>query len=149
MGGDVVNTALVVTGAALVLCGLAIVVVQVRRGDKGFGPLRDESPETRRAVWRAIRNGETDDAAVDRLARQTIRVTPRLRWARYFFGAMLALSVVRLIIGPHTTGEVTAHVAQAGLWSTLVALDIINQRRLDRYRGLTGKSLPHHVPPPH
>ena len=135
------NAVLVVTGVAFSLCGLAIVFAQLARGDIGFGQLRGESAETRRAVRRAIRNGQADDARVDRLVRQFIRVTPRVRWAKYFFGAMLALSIVQLVVGAHTTGEVISHLAQACLWVSLIVLSIVNQRRLDSYRGLNDQFL--------
>ncbi len=122
-------------------------VVQLTRGDLGFGQLRGLSPETRRAVRRAIRDGGTDDAEVDHLARQTIRLTPRIRWAKYFFGAMLAQSIVQLAVGPHTAGEMVLRSAQAGLWTSLAVLSIVNQRRLDGYRGLKDRSSLVQAPP--
>jgi hypothetical protein len=142
MGLMSMSTVLVVVGVVLILCGvLAIAVGWSARGNRGFGRLRGESPETRRAVWRAIRDGETDDARVDRLARQVIRATPRVRWAKAFFGMMVALSIVQLVVGPHTTGEIILHLAQAGIWASLTAVSIVNQRRYDSYRGLIDNSV--------
>ena len=141
------NIVLVVAGVVLVLCGLALVLVQLVRGDIGFMRLRGESPETRRAVRRAIRNGETDDARVDQLARRAIRATPGVRWARYFFAAMVVFSIVRLVTGSHQISQIAVQLSYAALWTGLIVLNIVNQRRFDRYRGLNDKPLADRVPP--
>ncbi|WP_203834272.1 hypothetical protein [Winogradskya humida] len=130
------STVLVLAGVVFIVCGLGVVVVQLRRGDTGFGLLRGESVETRRAVRRAIRDGETDDARVDELARQTFRMIPRLRWARYFFAGMFVLSIILLAVGDHTAGDTVLRVSQALLWAGLIVLDGVNRRRRDNYRGL-------------
>ncbi len=123
-------------GIALVLCGVVLVVVQVRRGAVGLSPVRGVSAETRRAVARAIRVGETDDPEVDRLARRTLRSENAFRWSIYFYGTMLAVSVYLLIVGPHTPDRVLQQSALVLLWTGLTARDVVNRRRLNRYRGL-------------
>jgi hypothetical protein len=102
-------------------------------------PLRGESRETQRAVRRAIREGCTDDPRVDLLARKTIGSLPRLRWAKYFFAALLVLSAALLIEHIHETGQVILRSAECALWIGAIALSIVNQRRHDGYRGLTGR----------
>jgi hypothetical protein len=130
------STILVLAGGALVLCGLAVVIVQLRRSDTGLGLLRGESAETRRAVRRAIRDGETDDARVDQLARRVLQVTSRRRWGRYLFATMLALSILLLAVGPHTVTDIAVRASHVLLWSGLIVLNVVNQRRSDNYRGL-------------
>ena len=141
------STAFVVAGVAIVLSGLILVFVQLVRGDIGFAQLRGESAETRRAVRRAIRDGETGDARIDQLARRAIQSTPVVRWAKYFFGAMLVVSIVRLIIGSHRISQIAVQVSQAALWAGLIALHIVNQRRSSRYRGLNDDPLTDRTPP--
>ena len=130
------STILLLAGGALILCGLAVVIVQLRRGDTGIGLSRGESAETRRAVRRAIRDGETDDARVDQLARRALQVTSRPRWARYLFATMLALSIFLLAVGSHRVTDIAVRASQVLLWSGLILLNVVNQRRLDNYRGL-------------
>jgi hypothetical protein len=131
-----VSIALVSAGVLFVLFGVIVVVVELRRGDSLFGLLRSESAETRRAVRQAMRDGETDDPHVDHLARRVLRAASRQRWARYFFGGMLALSVLLLAVGPYSVSNILLRSAQILLWSGLIALNVINQRRHDNYRGL-------------
>lgn len=138
---------LTLVGVAIVLCGLVVVLVQLMRGDIGIGRLGGESPETRRAVRRAIRDGGTDDAGIDLLARRAIQATPSVRWAKYFFGVMLALSIARLIFGSHQVSQIALQVSQAALWTGLIVLSIVNQRRSDSYRGLTDDPLADRSPP--
>jgi hypothetical protein len=135
-GGDPMGAVLVWAGVSLILLGSALAVVQLRRGDVGLRPLRGQSAETRRAVRRAIRDGHTDDAEVDRLARQALRGTPRLRGARYFFAVMMALSIVLLAIGPYRATIVALRGSETLLWAVFIALNVVNQRRYDNYRGL-------------
>ena len=121
---------------AFVVCALVGLMVQLHRGDTAFGTMRGRSPETRRAVRRAIREGETGDADVDRLARRAMKGTATARWTTYLFGALLALSVLLLVVGPHTPGQLALRSAHALLWAGLIALNVVNRRRLDSYRGL-------------
>lgn len=144
---NVMSTGVVVVVIVFALCGVTAAVVQLVRGDTGLRSLRDESPETRRAVRRAIRDGRTDDARVDQLARWTIQKTPRVRWAKFLFGGLLVLSILQLIFSSHTAGQIVLHSAQAALWTVMIVLGIVNQRRLDGYRGLDGTPFPTPMPP--
>lgn len=141
------NVLLVVAGVALVLGGLVFVIVRLRRGDIGFGQLRNESPETRRAVQRAIRDGEAEDARVDQLARRVIRAAPNVRGLKYLFGTLVVLSIARLIFDSHTTSDFALHSSQAALWAGAIVADVVAQRRRDGYRGLADKPTPDRVPP--
>jgi hypothetical protein len=136
MGEIELSAIFVLAGVALILCGLAVVIVQLRRGDTGIGLLRGESTKTRRAVRRAIRDGDTDDARVDQLARRTLQATSRARWGRYLFATMLALSILLLAVGSHTVTDIALRASQVLLWSGLIVLNVVNQRRFDNYRGL-------------
>ncbi|MCO8271341.1 hypothetical protein M1L60_12125 [Actinoplanes sp. TRM 88003] len=124
------------SGVSLILIGLVVAVVQLRRGDIGFGQLPGEDRETRRAVRRAIRDGHTDDARIDQLARRILRSTPRVHWAPYFFATMLVLSIAVLIGVAFTGGKVALPASQILLWAALIALDAVNKRRAANYRGL-------------
>ncbi|BAL88202.1 hypothetical protein AMIS_29820 [Actinoplanes missouriensis 431] len=130
------SSVLVLAGVVFILCGLGFMIVQLRRGDIGIGVLRGESEETRRAVRRAIRDGYADDARVDHLARRALEAAVRPRWARYFFAAMLLLSIVLLAVGSHTVTDIAVRIGHVLLWSGLIALTVVNRRRLDDYRGL-------------
>lgn len=127
---------LLVAGVTLVLVGIGVVVVQLVRGDHGLRPMLNEDRETRRAVRRAIRVGHTDDPGIDRLARQVIRATPRHRWAKYFFGLMLILAIGLLVTSLDDIGQIIRHASQAALWVGFIVLNMVNERRLDGYRGL-------------
>ena len=131
------SVVLVVVGGAIVVAGIAGVVVQLIRGDHGLKRMRGESRETRRAVRRAIRDGHTDNPRIDELAREVIRSSPRLRWAKYFFGLMLMLSVGLLMTDLVEMSQVVRHGLESTLWIGLIVLSIINERRLNGYRGLT------------
>jgi hypothetical protein len=131
-----VGNVLVVAGAVLILCGLAVVIIEVRRGEPGFGQLRGESAETRREVRRAIREGGTDDPRIDQLARRALRATSKVRRARYFFMALLAFSILLLIVGPDTPAQILLRSSHVALWTSAIGLSVVNQRRLDNYRGL-------------
>lgn len=133
------NIALVLAGVALVLSGLVVLVRRLTKGDIGLGQLRNESPETRRAVRRAIRDGATDDARIDRLTRQVIRATPSVRWTKYLFGILVVLPLGRLVFGSPTTSDVILLLSQAALWTLAIVVTIVNERRVDRYRGLIDK----------
>ena len=113
-----------------------MVVLQVVRGDHGLRRMQGESRDTRRAVRRAIRDGHTDDLRIDQLAREVIRLTPRIRWAKYFFGSMLALSIALLFSSLNEPIQVIRHVSESALWIGFIVLNIVNERRLDGYRGL-------------
>ena len=131
---------LTVVSIGVIAFGLILVVVQLIRGDHGLGWLKGESRETRRAVRRAIRDGGTDDPGIDRLARRVIRSAPRVGWAKYFFGVMLVMSVYLLVRRSDETLEVVQRVLQSALWTGLIVLIVVNERRLNAYRGLAGDS---------
>ncbi|MFI5931786.1 hypothetical protein [Actinoplanes sp. NPDC051494] len=120
----------IVVGVLLVLAGLAVIVVRT----VGAGsPLRGQGRETNRAVRRAIRAGGTDDPEIDRLAREVIRLTPRLRWGKYFYAGMLVLSLGLLVIDHDSTGDIVRHAGTSVLWVGLIVLTVVHERRLDNY----------------
>ncbi|GIF38635.1 hypothetical protein [Actinoplanes xinjiangensis] len=130
------STVLVLAGIALILCGVGVTIMQLRPGETGIGLLRGGNAETRRAVRRAIREGETEDPGVDRLARAALQAMVPPRWARYLFATMLALAVLLLATGSHTVTDIAVRTSQVLLWSGLLVLNVVNQRRFDNYRGL-------------
>jgi hypothetical protein len=131
------GTVLAFAGLALIVCGLVVLTVEVRRGETGFGQLRGESRETRRAVRRAILDGGTDDPDVDRLARRALGRAPNGRGMLYLFGTLLVIALLLLLfVGPYTPGRIALRCCQVLLWSGAIALNLVNRRRLLNYRGL-------------
>ncbi|MET0425347.1 MAG: hypothetical protein ABW046_15795 [Actinoplanes sp.] len=136
MGLISLGAALAYAGLAFIVVGIVVMTVQIRRGETGFRQMRGESAETRRAVRRAILDGGTDDPEIDRLARRAFRGMSTERWAQYLFRTLLALSVLLLVIGPHTATRIALQLAHILLWTGAIVLNRVNRRRLDNYRGL-------------
>jgi len=124
----------VLAGVGLMVLGLVLLAVQLRRR-VSRSPLRGADRETRHAVRRAIRTGEADDPRIAALTREVALSWPRVRWAPWGFGLLLAFEVFLVVV--HIVDRDADGWLNVAVIAYLVFLWVVyqrHQRRLDRFR---------------
>ncbi|MFI6762534.1 hypothetical protein ACIBF5_25710 [Micromonospora sp. NPDC050417] len=131
-----VDLLLIGAGAMLVTAGLLAAAWLVQRQHVDPPLVTGADAETRRAVRRAIRTGNTDDPRIDLLTRDLIAHSPREAAVPYLLGGLALIALLLLVLSDWDTEDIVRGLLTAPCLVVAAFLVRVRQRRLRDYRGL-------------